>query len=410
VSAVSPRIHLSPPHLGPEELRLVEEAFASNWIAPLGPHVDAFEREFSAAVGTGHAAAVSSGTAALHLALRCLGVGPGDEVLCSTLTFVASANPIVYQGAAPVFVDSEPASWNMDPALLAAELHAAARRGRLPRAVVLVHLYGQSADLDPILEACDRHGVPLVEDAAEALGACYRGRSPGTRGRFGAFSFNGNKIITTSGGGMLVSHDGDAIEGVRFLATQARDPAPHYQHSTAGFNYRMSNVLAAIGRGQLRVLEARVAARRRNFRLYEEALAGEPGLSFMPEATYGPASRWLTVMLVDPREFGAGAEDVRRQLERANIESRPVWKPMHLQPLFRHARRVGGEVAERLFRRGLCLPSGSALSDAERARVIEAVLATPRRAGSGAAWGKRRRPALRAEEPRPVLVSPRGLP
>jgi pyridoxal phosphate-dependent aminotransferase EpsN len=393
-----PRICLSPPHLGPEELRLVAEAFASNWIAPLGPHVDAFEREFAAAVGAGHAAAVASGTAALHLALRCLGVGPGDEVLCSTLTFVASANPIVYQGAAPVFVDSDPVSWNMDPALLAEELHAAARRGRLPRAVVLVHLYGQSADLDPILEACDRHGVAVVEDAAEALGASYRGQSPGTRGRFGAFSFNGNKIITTSGGGMLVSHDGDAIEGVRFLATQARDPAPHYQHSTAGFNYRMSNVLAAIGRGQLRVLDERVLARRRNFSLYAEALANQPGLSFMPEAPYGPASRWLTVLQIDPREFGACAEDVRRQLERANIESRPVWKPMHLQPLFARARRVGGEVAERLFRRGLCLPSGSALTDEERERVVGAIVATPRRARREAVFGARPEPAAHAEE------------
>jgi pyridoxal phosphate-dependent aminotransferase EpsN len=404
-----PRIHLSPPHLGPEELRLVQEAFASNWIAPLGPHVDAFEREFAAAVGATHAAAVSSGTAALHLALRSLGVGPGDEVLCSTLTFVASANPIVYQGAAPVFVDSDAATWNMDPALLAEELHRAARRGRLPRAVVLVHLYGQSADLDPIMAACDRHGVPVVEDAAEALGACYRGRSPGTRGRFGAFSFNGNKIITTSGGGMLVSPDGDAMEGVRFLATQARDPAPHYQHSTAGFNYRMSNVLAAIGRGQLRVLGERVAARRRNCRLYAEALAGQPGLELMPEAGYGPSSRWLTVIQIDPREFGASAEDVRRNLERHNIESRPVWKPMHQQPLFAHARRIGGAVAERLFRHGLCLPSGSALSDEERERVVETLLATPRRAQRGEAWGAGRR-ALAVIRARHAPVSSRVIP
>jgi pyridoxal phosphate-dependent aminotransferase EpsN len=371
--------------------------------------VDAFEREFAVAVGATHAAAVSSGTAALHLALRSLGVGPGDEVLCSTLTFVASANPIVYQGAAPVFVDSDAATWNMDPALLAEELHRAARRGRLPRAVVLVHLYGQSADLDPIMAACDRHGVPVVEDAAEALGACYRGRSPGTRGRFGAFSFNGNKIITTSGGGMLVSPDGDAMEGVRFLATQARDPAPHYQHSTAGFNYRMSNVLAAIGRGQLRVLGERVAARRRNCRLYGEALAGQPGLELMPEAGYGPSSRWLTVIQIDPREFGASAEDARRNLERHNIESRPVWKPMHEQPLFAHARRIGGAVAERLFRHGLCLPSGSALSDEERERVVETLLATPRRAHRGEAWGAGRR-ALAVSRARHAPVSSRVIP
>jgi pyridoxal phosphate-dependent aminotransferase EpsN len=397
-----PRIHLSPPHIGPEERALVEEAFASNWIAPLGPHVDAFEREFAATVGAAHAVAVSSGTAALHLALRRLGVGRGDEVLCSTLTFVASANPILYQGASPVFVDSEPSTWNMDPVLLAEELDAAARRGRLPRAVVLVHLYGQSADLEPILAACDRYGVALVEDAAEALGAEYRGRSPGTYGAFGAFSFNGNKIITTSGGGMLVSKDPGEIERVRFLATQARDPAPHYEHSTMGFNYRMSNVLAAIGRGQLRVLSARVAARRRNFALYAEALSSRPGLSFMPEAPHGSPSRWLTVILVDPRRFGATAEDVRLHLERANIESRPVWKPMHLQPLFQAARRVGGATAEHLFRHGLCLPSGSALTDDERARVIDALLETPRRAERHR--GRGRRPALaasRARHPRP---------
>jgi dTDP-4-amino-4,6-dideoxygalactose transaminase len=406
-----PRIHLSPPHLGPEELRLVEEAFASNWIAPLGPHVDAFEKEFAAAVGARHAAAVSSGTAALHLALRSLGVGPGDEVLCSTLTFVASANPIVYQGAAPVFVDSDAASWNMDPALLAGELDRASRRGRLPRAVVLVHLYGQSADLDPILAACGRHGVPVVEDAAESLGASYRGTSPGTRGLFGAYSFNGNKIITTSGGGMLVSPDGEAIERVRFLATQARDPAPHYQHSTAGFNYRMSNVLAAIGRGQLRVLPARVAARRRNHRLYEEALAAEPGLSFMPEAGYGPSSRWLTVIQVDPAAFGATADDIRLHLERANVEARPVWMPMHLQPLFAHARRIGGAVAEHLFRHGLCLPSGSALTDEERDRVVEGVRGTPRRATRGQARGPRPRPEPRAERARQAPFSSwRGMP
>ena len=374
-----PRIHLSPPHLGQDEQKLVLEVFSSNWIAPVGPDVDAFESEFAAAIGAPHAAALSSGTAALHLALRRLGVGPSDEVFCSTLTFVATANPIVYEGAVPVFIDSDTRSWNMDPALLAEELDAAARRGRLPRAVVVVHLYGQSADLDAIVAACERHGVPLVEDAAEALGASYKGRSPGTSGAFGAFSFNGNKIITTSGGGMLVSPDSEHIEQVRFLASQAREPAPYYEHATVGFNYRLSNVLAAIGRGQLHVLRDRVAARRRTFASYVEALGSVPGLSFMPEADYGRSSRWLSVMQIDPAEFGATAEDVRRHLERSNIESRPVWKPMHLQPLFRVCRRVGGRVAEGLFRRGLCLPSGSALTDAERARVVETVLATPRK-------------------------------
>ena len=374
-----PRIHLSPPHLGPDERRMVLEVFTSNWIAPVGPDVDAFEREFAVATGAAHTAALSSGTAALHLALRSLGVGPGDEVFCSTLTFVATANPVVYEGAVPVFIDSDTRSWNMDPALLAEELDAAARRGRLPRAVVVVHLYGQSADLDPIVAACERHGVPLVEDAAEALGASYKGRCPGTSGAFGAFSFNGNKIITTSGGGMLVSADAEQIEQVRFLASQAREPAPYYEHATVGFNYRLSNVLAAIGRGQLHVLRDRVAARRRTFAYYVEALGSVPGLSFMPEASYGRSSRWLSVIQVDPAEFGATAEDIRRQLDRSNIESRPVWKPMHLQPLFRVCRRVGGRVAENLFERGLCLPSGSALTDSQRARVVEAVLATPRK-------------------------------
>jgi pyridoxal phosphate-dependent aminotransferase EpsN len=372
------RIHLSPPHLGDDEWALVRDAFASNWIAPLGPHVDGFEAEFARAVGAPHAAALSSGTAALHLALRRVGVRLGDTVLCSTLTFVASANPILYQGATPVFIDSDETSWNMDPELLSEELDRAARNGRLPRAVVLVHLYGQSADIDPILAACERHGVPLVEDAAEALGARYRGRSPGTFGRFGIFSFNGNKIITTSGGGMLVSADGSETSAVRFLASQARSPAPHYEHEVVGFNYRMSNVLAAIGRGQLRRLAERVAARRETFEFYREALGSAPGISFMPEAPYGEASRWLSVVLVDPEEFGADTGEIRRHLEGADIEARPVWKPMHCQPLFAHCRSVGGGVAERLFRRGLCLPSGSSLSAADRARVVETLLATPR--------------------------------
>jgi sugar O-acyltransferase (sialic acid O-acetyltransferase NeuD family) len=372
------RIHLSPPHLGEDEWELVRDAFASNWIAPLGPHVDAFEAEFARCVGAPHAAALSSGTAALHLALRRVGVRVGDTVFCSTLTFVASANPILYQGATPVFIDSDEASWNMDPELLADELDRAARNGRLPRAVVVVHLYGQSADLYPILAACERYGVPVVEDAAEALGARYHGRSPGTLGRFGIFSFNGNKIITTSGGGMLVAGDGSEASTVRFLASQARTPAAHYEHEVVGFNYRMSNVLAAIGRGQLRHLADRVAARRETFAYYRDALGSVPGVSFMPEAEYGEASRWLSVIQVDPEEFGADADGIRRHLEGADIEARPVWKPMHLQPLFAHCRSVGGGVAERLFRRGLCLPSGSALRDADRARVVETIKATPR--------------------------------
>ncbi|NMO16601.1 aminotransferase class I/II-fold pyridoxal phosphate-dependent enzyme [Pyxidicoccus fallax] len=369
------RIYLSSPHLGGLERGYVDEAFASNWIAPLGPHVDAFQEEFARCVGAPYALALSSGTAALHLALQLVGVGPGDDVLVSTLTFSASVNPIRYLGATPVFIDSERASWNMDPALLCEELEARARAGRLPRAVVVVHLYGQSADLDPILAACGRHGVPVVEDAAEALGSTYKGRHPGTLGRAGIFSFNGNKIITTSGGGMLVSSDETLIRHALKLSTQARDPAPHYEHSEVGYNYRLSNVLAAIGRAQLRVLEERVAARRANHAYYVSALSSLPGVTFMPEAPWGRHTRWLTTVTLDPARFGADREAVRLALERENIEARPVWKPMHLQPVFSAFPCRGGQVAEDLFEHGLCLPSGSNLTREELARVVEVVRA-----------------------------------
>lgn len=367
------RIYLSSPHMSGREMDYVREAFETNWIAPLGPHVDAFEREFCAVVGSRHAAALSSGTAVLHLALLLAGVGSGDEVLVSSLTFSASVNPIVYCGARPIFIDSERASWNIDPVLLAEALETRARQGRLPKVVVVVHLYGQAADLDPIAETCARHGVTLIEDVAEALGASYKGRAPGTFGRMGIFSFNGNKIITTSGGGMLVSDDVDLITRARKLATQARDPAPHYEHSEIGYNYRLSNVLAGIGRAQLTVLEEWVAARRRNFAFYVEALGDLPGIAFQPEAPWGRHSRWLTCVTIDPDELGADREAVRLALEAENIESRPVWKPMHLQPVFRDCERVGGAVAEDLFARGLCLPSGSNLTSEDRERVVNVV-------------------------------------
>jgi dTDP-4-amino-4,6-dideoxygalactose transaminase len=366
-------ILLSPPHLGDDELLHVKAAFNTNWVAPVGPHVDAFEAEFAAAVKSPHAVAVSSGTAALHLALRLVGVRAGDEVFCSTLTFVATANPILYQGATPVFIDSDYATWNMDPNALETALEQRARRGCLPKAVIVVHLYGQSADMDPIVALCNRYGVPLIEDAAESLGATYQGRPTGTFGRAGIFSFNGNKIITTSGGGMLVTADAALAQQAKFLATQARDPAPHYQHSHLGYNYRLSNVLAGIGRGQLAVLEERVAARRRNFAAYHQALGHLPGLDFMPEASYGTATRWLTCLTVDPNRFGCDREQIRQALAAAQIESRPVWKPLHLQPLFATCDVVGGTVATDLFQRGLCLPSGSALTAAELARVIDVV-------------------------------------
>jgi dTDP-4-amino-4,6-dideoxygalactose transaminase len=378
-----PRIYLSPPHMSGDEQAFVAEAFASNWVAPLGPHVEAFQQEFARSVGTDHALAVSSGTAALHLALQLLGVGIGDEVIVSTLTFAASVNPIRYLGATPCFIDSERTSWNMDPALLARALADRARARRLPKAVVLVHLYGQSADLDPILELCARYRVPLVEDAAEALGATYKGRAPGTFGHAGIFSFNGNKIITTSGGGMLVSRDGALIRNGLKLATQARDVAPHYEHSEVGYNYRMSNVLAGIGRAQLKVLEQRVAARRRNFAWYTNSLGDLPGVRFMPEAPWGRHSRWLTTLTIDPDESGLDRDRIRLALEAENIEARPVWKPMHQQPVFAEFPAVGGEVAESLFRDGLCLPSGSSLTEADLRRVCGVIRHAYHTAGVG---------------------------
>ena len=368
-------ILLSTPHMGAHELEFVKEAFETNWIAPIGPHVDAFEQEFCQVTGASHAAAVSSGTAALHLALQLVGVTRGDEVFCSTLTFAATANPITYLGAKPVFIDSDRISWNMNPDLLQEALQKRAYTGKLPKAVVVVHLYGQSADIEPILKTCNQYNIPLIEDAAEALGATYKDRSPGTFGRFGIYSFNGNKIITTSGGGMLVSDDDQLITKAKFLATQARDPAPHYQHSEIGYNYRLSNVLAGIGRGQLQVLNERVAARRRNFEIYQSALVNLPGIEFMPEANFGHSTRWLTALTIAPAAFGANREYIRLQLAQEQIEARPVWKPLHLQPVFSECECIGGEVAKDLFVHGLCLPSGSNLTDEDLARVIDAIKA-----------------------------------
>lgn len=367
------RVSLSSPHLGPAERGLLLDAFDSNWVAPLGPHVEAFEKEFAALVEMPHAAALSSGTAALHLALQLVGVGAGDEVIVSSLTFAASANPVVYCGARPVFIDSENRSWNMDPALLASELAERAKKGRLPKAVVVVDLYGQCADWGPISDECRKHGVPLIEDAAEALGATYRGRPAGSFGDISIFSFNGNKIITTGGGGMLVSSNPEFVKRARHLATQARDPAPHYEHSAIGYNYRLSNLLAAVGRGQLKVLRDRVSARRAHHAAYREAFADLPGTAFMPIASWGDWNGWLTVMSVDPATAGTDREAIRKALDIEEIESRPVWKPMHLQPVFRECRMVGGAVAERAFANGLCLPSGSNLSNEERDRVIRCV-------------------------------------
>ena len=371
--SAKPRLFLSPPHMGVAELAFIEEAFRTNYIAPVGPHVDAFEREFAARFGFKHAAAVSSGTAAIHLALRLLGTRPGDEIVCSTFTFAASANPIVYEGAKPVFIDSDEKTWNMDPSLLEEWLEFRAQAGRLPRAVIAVDLYGQCADLERIARACARYDVPLVEDAAEALGATFAGRPAGSFGRMGIFSFNGNKIITTSGGGMLVSDDSELIAKARFLATQARDAAQHYQHSQLGFNYRMSNVLAGIGRAQLQVLNERVDARRRVYSRYFGGLSDLPGVVFMPEAPRSRSNRWLSCLTIDPEKAGVDNEKIRRALEAENIEARLTWKPLHVQPVFAGCEMIGGSVSQRLFEQGLCLPSGSAMTAEEVDRVIRVV-------------------------------------
>lgn len=370
---MKPRIYLSPPHMSDHEEALVGEAFRSNWIAPLGPMVDAFEKEMCDYVGVGHAVALSSGTAALHLALICLGAGVGDEVACSDLTFSASANAIAYVGATPVFIDCDRTTWNMNPDFLEEELEEQRRHGRMPKAVIAVDLYGQCADYERIEQICRIYGVPLIEDAAEALGATCNQRKAGCFGAGAVFSFNGNKIITTAGGGMLVSDDAELIQRSRFLATQARDPAPHYQHSTIGYNYRMSNILAAIGRGQLKVIEERIEARRRNFNYYRNAIGVLPGIEFMPEAPYGRSIRWLTCIMIEPSEFGASREDIRLALEAENIESRPLWKPMHMQPVFKNCRVKGGAVGEDCFARGLCLPSGSQMTEDDLSRVVTAI-------------------------------------
>jgi pyridoxal phosphate-dependent aminotransferase EpsN len=353
-----------------------DEAFTTNWVSTVGPNLTAFETEFARLVGQ-HAVCLSSGTAAIHLGLRLLGVGPGDEVFCSDLTFAASANPIRYLGATPVFIDSDFQTWNMDPAVLDGALRERAAAGRLPKAVIVVDLYGQSADMQPILESCDRYGIPVLEDAAEALGATYRGRPAGTSGRISVFSFNGNKIITTAGGGMLVSSDAALVEKARFLATQARDPGIAYEHSQTGYNYRMSNVLAGIGRGQLEVLHERVGQRRAIFESYARAFANVSGLEPMPEADFGTSNRWLSCFLVNEQDFGCSRDELIGYLDRAGVETRPVWKPMHLQKLFQSCSCYGGEVAADLFRRGICLPSSSSLTPEEVGYVIEQILTAP---------------------------------
>ncbi len=370
------RIYLSPPHLDGRERELLLEAYESNWITTLGPQVDAFEREMCLKVGVPYAAALSSGTAAIHLALLMLGVKPGDDVLCSTFTFSATANAVTYCGGTPVFIDSNYRTWNMDPELLNEELESCAKRGKLPKAIVVVDLYGQCADYDPIVSLAAQYEIPIVEDAAEALGATYHDACAGSFGEMGVLSFNGNKIITTSGGGMLLSAKKEYIEKAKFLSTQARDAAPHYQHSQIGYNYRLSNILAAMGRGQLENLDRKIARRKAINRFYRKAFADVPGIAFMPIAPYGEPNYWLTCITLDGSSVGVTREDIRLALEKENIESRPLWKPMHLQPIFQSCRVRGGGVSEDLFSRGLCLPSGSGMSDSDLERVVEVVRKT----------------------------------
>lgn len=371
------KIFLSSPHMSGREQKYIQEAFDLNWIAPLGNNVDGFEKELAEYNFISDAAVVVSGTAAIHLALRLLNVGKGDIVFCSSLTFVASVNPVLYQGATPVLIDSEADTWNMSPEALKRALWEAKERNNLPKAVIVVHLYGQSAKMDEIMDICSSFNVPVIEDAAESLGSEYKGRKSGTIGDYGIYSFNGNKIITTSGGGALVSNNAEALKKARFLATQARDPAVHYQHSEIGYNYRMSNIVAGIGRGQLEILDDRVSQRRAIFERYKDALGEIEGIAFQPELEYTMSNRWLTALTINPKITGITRNDIIEQLAEKNIEARPVWKPMHLQPLFENVKYYSHEeknsVSDYLFEYGLCLPSGSNMKIEEQERVISII-------------------------------------
>ncbi|MFZ4451736.1 aminotransferase class I/II-fold pyridoxal phosphate-dependent enzyme [Salibacterium aidingense] len=377
------RIYLSSPHMTGREQDYIREAFDLNWIAPLGNHVDGFEQEMAEYVGVKHAAAVISGTAAIHLALRLLEVEPGDRVFCSSLTFVASANPILYEKAEPVFIDSEPDTWNMAPAALERALRDAAETDNLPKAVIVVNLYGQSAKMKELADLCESYDVPMIEDAAESLGSEYHGRKSGSFGTFGIFSFNGNKIITTSGGGMLTSNDEAMIKKARFLSTQAKDPSLHYQHSELGFNYRMSNIVAGIGRAQLEAIDRRVQQRRNVFHRYQEAVGDINGIDFMPEFSGTLSNRWLTALTVDPEKTGADRTAIIEALGEEKIEARPVWKPLHQQPLFEeysyYPFQEKHSVSDELFEYGMCLPSGSNMKEEDQERVISRIQAVLRK-------------------------------
>lgn len=369
------KIWLSSPHMGGSEQKYVNEAFETNWIAPLGPHVDGFEHDLASYTKTGYAAALSSGTAALHLALIMLGIESGDEVICQSMTFSASANPIAYLGAIPIFIDSERETWNMCPELLEEAIRDRMVKGKKPKAIIPVHLYGMPAQMDRIMEISTKYEIPVIEDAAEALGSKINGRAMGSFGVMGVLSFNGNKIITTSGGGALISNDDEYIKKARFLATQARDAAPHYQHSEIGYNYRMSNVAAGIGRGQMEVLDAHIEKRRANFDTYKRELGSVEGISLLEEPEGYYSNRWLSTIVVDPKlASGVTREKIAAELHELNIECRPLWKPMHLQPVFSDSFFFGNGVSEELFEDGLCLPSGSNLTNSDMERTIEGIL------------------------------------
>jgi dTDP-4-amino-4,6-dideoxygalactose transaminase len=369
------RIYLSSPHMSGEEMKYIKKAFDQNWIAPLGPNVNAFENSLAKYCGVQHAAALSSGTAAIHLALIIMGVEQGDEVIASSFTFSATVNPIVYQGATPVLVDSEPETWNMDPERLETAIKERIKKGKKPKAIIPVHLYGMPANMEEIMKIANKYEIPVLEDAAEALGSCFMGKSVGSFGKMAVLSFNGNKIITTSGGGALISNEKGLIEKARFFATQARDKAPHYQHSQIGYNYRMSNILAGIGRGQMDVIEDRVSRRRDTYSFYKKNLGIYEGIKFIEESDESYFSnRWLTTVLIDPATTGITREDLQIDLEKDNIETRPLWKPMHLQPVFSSCPSYLNGVSEELFSKGLCLPSGSNMSDMDRLRVLDSII------------------------------------
>ena len=373
---MNPKIWLSLPHIGESEQKFVKQAFDSNWVAPLGPNVDGFERDLASFLEEDtHVAALSSGTAALHLALILLNVQPGDEVICQSMTFSASANPIRYLGGIPIFIDSEKDTWNMDPVILEKAIIERITKGKKPKAIIPVHLYGMPAKMNAIIAIGEKYDIPVIEDAAEALGSSINKKKCGTFGDMGVLSFNGNKIITTSGGGALVSKNEKYIKEATFLATQARDTAPHYQHSQIGYNYRLSNISAGIGRGQMEVLPERIKQRRYNYTFYEKELKDLPGISFLSEPEGFYSNRWLTTILVDPEKSGGVTrEHIRIELEKENIESRPLWKPMHLQPVFKNYPYYGNGIAENLFANGLCLPSGSNLTNEELKRVIKCIM------------------------------------